>query len=121
MADKTMPERITVHQINNSKTFPDNARIAETGAGLLLPNNIEECEYVRADIAQGDSDEQLAAGQYRWLNIYGKWSACLITEVTRGEGNFIFLIPGYECGFSRSDRLVNKIGPVINPPANNAN
>lgn len=121
MADKTMPERITVHRINNGETFPGNVCVTELKPGALLPDNIDECEYVRADIAAGDASEPLEAGQYRWLNIYGKWSACLITEVTRGEGNFIFLIPGYESGFPRSDRMVSKVGPVIRPPADTAN
>lgn len=110
MTDKTMPERIAILRSDEDECF--------CVAPLMTLGNQKVCEYVRADLvpAQGSADEPLVDGQYRWLKIYGSWFACYIASLTRGDGNFYFLMPGYDSGFPRDDKMVEEVGPAIHPP-----
>ena len=127
MADKTMPERITVHKICSSGAFPDNVRITETALGILLPSDIAEAEYVRADLAAGDASEPLELYQCRWIKI-GKslrdgkreWLIARVDFDEDDYGNEVLCF--YDIwGNEYRKRDIDVVGSVIRPPADTTN
>lgn len=113
MNNEVMPERITVHRINNGETFPDNVSVTEVKPGLLLPGGVEEQEYIRADLAAGDSKKPLAEGQWRWGKKYYNdewevWEVELICDKIKLARPHAVLAHLPESFY--------EIGPVIQPP-----
>ena len=114
MTDKAMPERINVHMITDSGTFPDNMRVTECSTGAMLPSNLIEAEYIRADLVQGDANEPLADGQFRWAKRYKIKCIWVMTRVVIDVDGTPFLIS--HDGLSRKASGYAIIGPVIRPP-----
>ena len=114
MTTEQMPERITIHLHTNRGLFDDMLAVSDLEPGVLLPPDVIESEYVRADLAAGDAVEPLAEGQWRWaLHLCGRWD---VGRVDNRDG-LCLLIDGADW---YPEELV-EIGPVIHPPANNAN
>ena len=113
MANKTdMPEVITVHRVNNGENFPDNMHVTDLKPGVLLDDGIEECEYIRADLVQGDAKEPLEEGQWRWaLHQCGRWDVGRV-DTEHGIDELCLIIDGS----AWYPEEMAKIGPVIRPP-----
>ena len=106
MANNTMPEWIYVKPYKQDGCYR-----------LCSDDQTErgDVEYVRADLVQGDANEQIEDGQLRWVKSSqgGKWIVGAITNY--GEGNDFF------CNSDRFDGDMPiedyfKIGPVIRLP-----
>lgn len=119
MTNKTMPERITVHRINNGETFPDNVSVTELKPGALLPSNIDECEYIRADLVAGDANEPLEDEQLRWARYkyYSdgseRWEVVKIIIEWDDDIKFATAV---DADGTEMPAKEYEMGPVIRPP-----
>lgn len=114
MTSKSMPERIWAYEDDGFTDFISMKGWKENG----ISSPFEGDEYIRADLvpAQGSADEPLADGQYRWVHVEGEWHVAFVWKKIMSDG-FAF-----ELGkFDYWEEDIKKIGPVVRPPANNAN
>lgn len=119
MTNNKIPERINVHIINNGETFPDNVRITEAAPGILLPDDIDEYEYVRADLVPaltGSSSEEWAEGEFRWVKIESEDNPWELAKAYYDP----FISPDMQVSVDDSLFDMSKVvvfGPVIRKPS----
>lgn len=117
MTDKTMPKALTIHAINNGDKFPDNLRVVETEAGVLLEEGVTEAEYIRSDLAEMYAfNDDFKDGQRRWVFWSLSWH--LAKVAISKSGVVWFTVGDNTCGatFDKGDPDVKAIGPVVRAP-----
>ena len=109
MANKTdMPERIWAMEQDGIRDFDNMSGWKENG----IVSDFEGAEYIRADLVQGDANEPLEEGQWRWaLHQCGRWDVGRV-DTEYGIDELCIIIDGSAW---YPDELA-KIGPVIRPP-----
>ena len=117
MKDERMPEQIHVKPYT------------EDGCYRLCSDNREEygdVEYVRADLVQGDANEPLAYGQYRWVKPNPdccnglkkqktEWIVIRV-DMMLDDLDFDFEVFSFFDGAFFTEDEILEIGPVIRPP-----
>lgn len=89
MTDKKMPDQITVWQYAE-RVFPDDLQITEAGPGMLIPQDMKESEYIRADLVSGLIDVPVIKSG-SWTNLDG---------LTEHEASAVCAAYGRSVGFS---------------------
>ena len=110
MTNKKIPEALCVRV--DADGVP---RIEDTSDG----NCHIGFSYVRADLLQGDPNEPLAHGQFRWAKRYKVKCIWVMMRVAIDDDGTPYLIS--HDGLERKASKYAVIGPVIRPPADTAN
>ena len=115
MSNSAMPERIFIayHGFDNKGC----ALAFDTSIKMRDGTDFSPYEYVRADLIQGDANEPLEDGQYRWIKTEHGWEPALVCHFGAFDlGRFELMTTGEDESITLLEDDALQIGPVIRPP-----